>query len=243
MIDHDEPPAGGYIALKTVVASMPIPTYRGNNDLEIFMKWLQAFLNYLDIHQLVGKKYDHHWVITMRAAMKGSAQAWFDMTIRCGAPNNTEDRITFIQAVFKMADAFISPATATWAQQRFDQIMYSRQKGILSYVWELQMVSYHILLLVDKYLLRKQIIQAIPSSIRNMLIDYKGLSVSTSSHSMEVMVYQYDKLFGYVCWMTGIPTIIHIFVFLGYSEFPSWLAWQPIQILRYPKIIQQNIPN
>ena len=164
MIDHDKPPAGGYIALKTVAAAMPIPMYGGNDNLEIFMKWLQAFLNYLDIHQLVGKRYDHHWVITMRAAMKGSAQAWFDTTIRCGAPNNTEDRITFIQAIFKMADAFISPATAMRVQQRFDQIMYSRQKGILSYIRELQMVSYHILL-VDEYMLQKQTIQAIPSSI------------------------------------------------------------------------------
>ena len=33
----------------------------------------------------------------------------------------------------------------------------------------------------------------------------------------------------------------HIFIFLGYSEFPSWLPWQPIQILQYPKSIQQNI--
>jgi hypothetical protein len=63
-----------------------------------------------------------------------------------------------------MADMFISPAAATWAQQRFDQITYSRQKGILSYVQELQMVSYHILL-VDEYMLQKQTIQAIPSSI------------------------------------------------------------------------------
>ena len=80
-----------------------------------------------------------------------------------------------------MADVFISPAVATRAQQRFDQIRYLRQKGILSYMQELQMVSYHILLPVDKYMLQKQIIQAIPSSIRNMLINYKGLSVSTSS--------------------------------------------------------------
>ena len=29
--------------------------------------------------------------------------------------------------------------------------------------------------------------------------------------------------------------------FLGYSEFPSWLAWQPIQIVQYPNSIQQNI--
>jgi hypothetical protein len=56
VVDHDKLPAGGYIALNTVVVAMPIPTYGGNNDLEIFMKWLQVFLNYLDVHQLVGKR-------------------------------------------------------------------------------------------------------------------------------------------------------------------------------------------
>ena len=61
------------------------------------------------------------------------------------------------------------------------------------------------------------------------------------SHNVEVMVYQYDKLFGYGYWMTSISTMSHIFIFLGYSEFPSWLPWQPIQILQYPKSIQQNI--
>src|ERR1700733_2006041 len=60
-------------------------------------------------------------------------------------------------------------------------------------------------------------------------------------HSVEVMVYQYDKLLGYGCWMTSIPTMSHILIFLGYSEFPIWLPWEPIQILQYPKSIQQNI--
>ena len=55
------------------------------------------------------------------------------------------------------------------------------------------------------------------------------------------MVYQYDKLFGFGWWMTSILTIKYIFIFLGYFEFPSWLAWQPIQILQYPKSTQQNI--
>src|ERR1700733_1438555 len=60
-------------------------------------------------------------------------------------------------------------------------------------------------------------------------------------HSVEVMVYQYDKHFEYGCWMTSTPTMSHIVTFLGYSEFPNWLPWQPIQILQYPKSIQQNI--
>jgi hypothetical protein len=67
------------------------------------------------------------------------------------------------------------------------------------------------------------------------------LFLQSPSHSVEVMVYQYDKLFGYGCWMTSIPTMSHMFIFLEYSEFSSWLPWQPIQILQYPKSIQQNI--
>ena len=30
---------------------------------------------------------------------------------------------------------------------------------------------------------------------------------SVCFHSVEVMVYQYDKLFGYGCWMTSILTM------------------------------------
>ena len=45
------------------------------------------------------------------------------------------------------------------------------------------------------------------------------------NHSMEAVVYQYDKPFGYGCWMTSITTMNHIFIFLGYSEFPRWLPW------------------
>ena len=37
--------------------------------------------------------------------------------------------------------------------------------------------------------------------------------------------------------MTSILTITHIFIFLGYSEFPGW---QPIQILQYPKTTKYN---
>src|ERR1700733_4460 len=56
-----------------------------------------------------------------------------------------------------------------------------------------------------------------------------------SLHSVEVVVYQYDKPFGYGCWMTSITTMNHIFIFLGYSEFPRWLPWQPPGKFRVPQ--------
>src|ERR1700733_659639 len=58
---------------------------------------------------------------------------------------------------------------------------------------------------------------------------------ASSSHSVEVVVYQYDKPFGYGCWMTSITTMNHIFIFLGYSEFPRWLPWQPPGKFRVPQ--------
>ena len=44
----------------------------------------------------------------------------------------------------------------------------------------------------------------------------------SSIHNVEVMVYQYDRFFGYGYWMTSIPTITHILIFccilLGYCD-------------------------
>ena len=45
-------------------------------------------------------------------------------------------------------------------------------------------------------------------------------------HNVEVMVYQYDRFFGYDYWMTSIPTITHIAIFccilLGYCNI--WIG-------------------
>jgi hypothetical protein len=43
------------------------------------------------------------------------------------------------------------------------------------------MISKHILLPINEYTLRKQIVEVIPSMIRNSLIDLKGLSTSMLS--------------------------------------------------------------
>ena len=46
---------------------------------------------------------------------------------------------------------------------------------------EMQTLSSHIFLVVDKYSLRRHIVEAIPQSICDWLIEHKGLSTSTST--------------------------------------------------------------
>jgi len=73
------------------------------------------------------------------------------------------------------------PAAVTKAQRGFDKITYTKDKGIQAYVRELQLISKHILLPIEEYSLQRRIVEAIPLSIRNHLIDFKSLSTSMSS--------------------------------------------------------------
>jgi hypothetical protein len=49
--------------IKAVAAITPVPKYGGDNDLETFMEWLQGFLTFIDIHQLVGRDNDYNQII------------------------------------------------------------------------------------------------------------------------------------------------------------------------------------
>jgi hypothetical protein len=43
------------MVIKTMAASIPIPKYGGDDDLEVFMMWLQDFLTFIDLHHGSGQ--------------------------------------------------------------------------------------------------------------------------------------------------------------------------------------------
>ena len=77
--------------------------------------------------------------------------------------------------LLNLADTFITPTPVTKAQCSFDKVTYTEDRGIRAYTHKLQMISKHILLPIDEYTLRKWIVEVIPSSIRNNIIDLKGI--------------------------------------------------------------------
>lgn len=173
--------SGTYAYLKTVAAGTPRPIYNGDDDLEVFMPWIHRLMCYFDLHQIVGMENDHNRTTILHGALSGHAQTWYENSIRMGTRNVHSFPPDFITVLLRLADRFITPAAVTKAQRGFDRITYTKEKGILAYVRELQLISKHILLPIDEYTLRRRIVEAIPSTIRNHLIDLKGLSTSTSS--------------------------------------------------------------
>ena len=158
-----------------------MPKYDGDDDLETFMKWLQGFISFLDVHRLVGPDNDHLRVTATQATLTGPAETWFDMSIKPGVLTSHWQYPSFLEVILRMADRFIPPAAATKAQQSFDKVTYTCEKGIQRFMSQLQMITFHIMLTVDEYMLRNRIVESIPPSMRNNLIDYKGLSTTTST--------------------------------------------------------------
>jgi hypothetical protein len=66
--------------IKTIAAVTPVPKYRGNDDLE--MKWLQGFLTFIDIHQLVGRSNDYNQILAIGSALEGRALSWYNLNMR-----------------------------------------------------------------------------------------------------------------------------------------------------------------
>ncbi len=126
----------------------------------------------------MGEANDYNRTLTIGSAMEGAAQSWYNLNIRGPL---CERRTSFTETVLRISDEFLTPASATKAQQSFDRVKYARSRGIRSFVRELQTLSSHIFLVVDEYTLRRQIVEAIPQSICDWLIEHKGLSTSTST--------------------------------------------------------------
>src|SRR5271170_2638198 len=167
--------------LKSIAAVTTVPSYGGEDDLEVFMTWLQNLMTFIDMNEIVGESKDYTRAIMTRAALIGPAQVWFDTTIRLNQISGYREMPKFVDVILRLSDAFITPAAATRSQHSFERVVYDGSKGIRAYVRELQMISYHLLMPVDEYTLRRRIVDAIPWRIRNHLIDFKSLSTSTSS--------------------------------------------------------------
>jgi hypothetical protein len=58
--------------------------YDGDDDLEVFMTWIHAFMSFLDLHQIVGDKNDHNRTTILHSSLKGLAKTWYDNSVRMG---------------------------------------------------------------------------------------------------------------------------------------------------------------
>jgi hypothetical protein len=140
---------------KPLLTGTPMPLYNGEDHLEVFMMWIHSLMCFYDIHQIVGPEHDHNRTTILHAALKDRAQTWYDMTIQTGMCGLHTFPPALLTILLKLADMFVTPAAVTKAQHSFNKITYTKDKGIRAYIRELQIISKHILLPINKYTLQK----------------------------------------------------------------------------------------
>jgi hypothetical protein len=116
---------GTYAYLKTIVTGMPMPSYNGEDDLEVFMMWIHSLMCLYNIHQIVGPEHDHNRTTILHAALKDWVQTWYNMTIWTGTCGLHAFPPAFLMILLKLADTFVTPAAVMKAQHSFNKITYT----------------------------------------------------------------------------------------------------------------------
>ena len=155
--------------------------YNREDNLQVFMPWIHCLMRYFDLHQIVGAGHNHTRTTILYGALSGHTETWYEHSVRTGIRSIHAFPPDFVTILLRLADRFITPAAVTKAQSGFDKVVYTTTVGIQVYVHELERISKHILLPIDKYTLHCRIVEAIPLSMRNHLIDLRGLLTSTLS--------------------------------------------------------------
>ena len=120
--------SGMYTYLKTVTMGMPMPTYSGKDNLEVFMTWIHSLMCFYDLHQIVGPEHNYNRTTILHAALTDQAQTWYDTTIRTGMRGLHAFPPAFLMILLNLADTFITPTAVTKAQCSFDKVTYMKDK-------------------------------------------------------------------------------------------------------------------
>ena len=108
-----------YAYLKTVAMGTPMPTYGGEDNLEVFMTWIHSLMCFYNLHQIVGPEHNHNRTTILCAALINRAQTWYDTTIHTGMRGLHAFPPAFLTILLNLADTFVTPAAVTKAQHSF----------------------------------------------------------------------------------------------------------------------------
>ena len=165
--------------VKTLSASTKPPLYEGEDDLPAFMEWFQNLMTFFELHLLTSFETDRQRVLVCSSALQGKAAHWYHLYFR--KESTRAPALGFANIIHSLADRFITPAAAIRAQNNFERVKYRLERGIRTFITELEIHASHMFQPVDDYTMRRLVIEALPPKMRNDLMDHKGLSVTTSS--------------------------------------------------------------
>jgi len=164
--------------LKGVHAKLPI-AYNGKDDFDILSNWLQGLLQYFKLHRITGVDKDRDQVLVAGTSLAGKAERWFSHEVE--RPNRITCDWTFKSMIVGIYWAFITTATAQQAMQRYNQVWFSSDEGIMAFYHDLLMWAGRLAQYPDQYSFKRRLFNGMPEEYQHHLALFKGISAEHSS--------------------------------------------------------------
>jgi hypothetical protein len=144
--------------------------YSGNRNHDVFLQWLNQFLNWLRSHYHCGDEADYSRLNFLGNYLEGAAADWF------AADVDNPDRMSiepmkFIDAICSMHRRFVRTATANNAVTQYDKVEYSTSDGVEGFYYKLDKMANRMVERPNDYSFRLRLFEGLPAWIYDTLLE------------------------------------------------------------------------
>ncbi|KAJ7451194.1 hypothetical protein B0H11DRAFT_2289037 [Mycena galericulata] len=152
------------------VKTDPPPKYRGDDDLDVFMKFVELHCTWLRSQMLCGydPSVDKYRLSILKGHLEGAALEWFMQTIN--SPHfQSERELSFTDALCALHQRFVTSANAQRATRAFDAVRFDNQKGPDNFAESLLKRAHAMHHIPDEFIINQKFQAGLPQNIRYKL--------------------------------------------------------------------------
>ncbi|KIM72762.1 hypothetical protein PILCRDRAFT_15823 [Piloderma croceum F 1598] len=144
--------------------------YSGNRNHNVFLQWLNQFLNWLRSHYYCGDKADPSRLNLLGNYVEGIAADWYAADVD-NPDKMTMEPMRFIDAVCAMHQRFVRTATANNAVTQYNRVEYSPSEGVEGFYYRLDKMASCMIECPSDYSFRLRLYEGLPAWIYDTLLE------------------------------------------------------------------------
>jgi hypothetical protein len=143
--------------------------YSGNRNHNVFLQWLNQFLNWLRSHYYCGEEADFSRLNFLGNYVEGIAADWYAADID-NPEKMTVIPMKFVDAICAMHCRFVRMATANNAVTQYDRVEYSPSEGVEGFYYKLDKMASQMIERPSDYSFRLRLYEGLPAWIYDTLL-------------------------------------------------------------------------
>src|ERR1700729_1921895 len=144
--------------------------YASNQNHDVFIQWLNQFVNWLRSLYYCGEEADFSWLHFLGNYLEGVTADWFAADID-NPENASKAPWSFIDVICAMHCRFVRTATANNAVSQYDRVEYSAAEGVEGFYYKLDKMANRMVERPSDYAFHLRLFEGLPTWIYDTLLE------------------------------------------------------------------------